>query len=454
MLKIPYGKDLVVDFPLITAGGTEFAAAAPASVAAGDATVAHTRLASANISGKTVTFTSGGTYEIKPGDTITGATSAATAVVMGVRLTSGTFAAGTAAGELFVRSDTGTFQAENLDVGANLNVATIDAALDAAGLFAFIAAKRFAAGVPGTQLEGARGLINIIDATATELWEDTQIPFETYDHPLAADPQGCLFRGTATAVAAGTLTAEDLDDGYVRHLSAEAGAAVGQLLYIESATTGAGQAIAIASYVHSTRDYTLLHNFGVTPTGTVVYKIYNALARSPAHIVASNDVDFTATQKTYVPTTTAKTVIDLFAAVLDQSTGQLDAGSFAAGAIAAAGIASDAFTLAKFATDLKARLLASASVTRVDAREAAAVDGAVATDAGNAATGFEVDTSVGADVRVGVLRLTSGALAGEARLVSWTGTTIAVLSHSGMPTALKQFSATPADAVTFEFRPL
>src|SRR3990167_6364485 len=287
MLKIPYGKDLVVDFPLITAGGTEFAAAAPASVAAGDATVAHTRLASANISGKTVTFTSGGTYEIKPGDTITGATSAATAVVMGVRLTSGTFAAGTAAGELFVRSDTGTFQAENLDVGANLNVATIDAALDAAGLFAFIAAKRFAAGVPGTQLEGARGLINIIDATATELWEDTQIPFETYDHPLAADPQGCLFRGTATAVAAGTLTAEDLDDGYVRHLSADAGAAVGQLLYIESATTGAGQAIAIASYVHSTRVYTLLHNFGVTPTGTVVYKIYNSLTRSPAHIVAA-----------------------------------------------------------------------------------------------------------------------------------------------------------------------
>jgi len=31
MLKIPYGKDLVVDFPLITAAGTEFAAAAPAS---------------------------------------------------------------------------------------------------------------------------------------------------------------------------------------------------------------------------------------------------------------------------------------------------------------------------------------------------------------------------------------------------------------------------------------
>jgi len=125
-----------------------------------------------------------------------------------------------------------------------------------------------------------------------------------------------------------------------------------------------------------------------------------------------------------------------------------------AGAIAADGIAADALTLAKFATDLKARLLAAASVTQIDAREAAAITGAVATDAGNAATGFEVDTSVGTDVRVGVLRLTSGALTGEARLVSWTGTTIAVLSHSGMPTALKQFSATPADAVTFEFRPL
>lgn len=75
--------------------------------------------------GRQVSFTSGGTYTIAEGDTITGATSAATAVITRVVLTSGTWAAGTAAGKLIFASQTGTFQAENLNVGANLNVATI-----------------------------------------------------------------------------------------------------------------------------------------------------------------------------------------------------------------------------------------------------------------------------------------------------------------------------------------
>jgi hypothetical protein len=75
--------------------------------------------------GREIAFTSGGTYEILEGDTITGATSTAFAVVTRVVLQSGTWAAGTAAGYLVFASDTGAFQAENLDVGANLNVATI-----------------------------------------------------------------------------------------------------------------------------------------------------------------------------------------------------------------------------------------------------------------------------------------------------------------------------------------
>ena len=75
--------------------------------------------------GRQVSFTSGGTYEILEGNTITGATSGATAVITRVVLTSGTWAAGTAAGKLIFASQTGTFQAENLNVGANLNVSTI-----------------------------------------------------------------------------------------------------------------------------------------------------------------------------------------------------------------------------------------------------------------------------------------------------------------------------------------
>lgn len=75
--------------------------------------------------GREIAFTSGGTYVIAEGNTITGATSGATAVITRVVLLSGSWAGGDAAGWLVFASQTGTFQAENLNVGANLNVATI-----------------------------------------------------------------------------------------------------------------------------------------------------------------------------------------------------------------------------------------------------------------------------------------------------------------------------------------
>lgn len=75
--------------------------------------------------GRELAFTSGGTDEIEEGDTITGATSGATAVVTRVMLESGSWAAGTAAGKFIFASQTGTFVAENINVGASLNLATI-----------------------------------------------------------------------------------------------------------------------------------------------------------------------------------------------------------------------------------------------------------------------------------------------------------------------------------------
>lgn len=73
----------------------------------------------------TLPFTSGGTYQIQVGDTITGASSSATAHVQAVSVSSGKWADGDVAGNLILRRLTGTFEAENLDVGANSNVATI-----------------------------------------------------------------------------------------------------------------------------------------------------------------------------------------------------------------------------------------------------------------------------------------------------------------------------------------
>lgn len=75
--------------------------------------------------GREVAYTSGGVYVVAIGDVITGATSGATATVRRIQLSSGTFGAGTAAGYLTLSGQVGNFVAENLNVGANLNVATI-----------------------------------------------------------------------------------------------------------------------------------------------------------------------------------------------------------------------------------------------------------------------------------------------------------------------------------------
>jgi hypothetical protein len=96
--------------------------------AGGTAAVMHKQSAAGWVAvalGREISFTSGGTVEVLAGDTITGATGGATAVVTKVILTSGTWAGGTAAGRIFFASQTGTFQAENLNIGASLNVATI-----------------------------------------------------------------------------------------------------------------------------------------------------------------------------------------------------------------------------------------------------------------------------------------------------------------------------------------
>jgi hypothetical protein len=75
--------------------------------------------------GYEVSFSSGGVYEIMEGDTITGQVSTSTAVITRVMLQSGSWAEGTAQGKLIYASQSGPFQAEDLDVGANVDVATI-----------------------------------------------------------------------------------------------------------------------------------------------------------------------------------------------------------------------------------------------------------------------------------------------------------------------------------------
>ena len=121
--------------------------------------------------GRYLPFTSGGTTEIVEGNTITGAISGATAVITRVALQSGSWAGGDAAGYLIFASQTGTFQAENLDVGASLNLATIAGnstaiTLPAAGRYEF-AVHNFFGTAGSKRLYGVNGV-----GTAFE-WDGT-----------------------------------------------------------------------------------------------------------------------------------------------------------------------------------------------------------------------------------------------------------------------------------------
>jgi len=74
---------------------------------------------------RSVAFTSGGTAELTAGTDIEGATGGATATVTYVSLSSGTWAGGDAAGTIYLKDQTGTFEAENLDTTGQANICTI-----------------------------------------------------------------------------------------------------------------------------------------------------------------------------------------------------------------------------------------------------------------------------------------------------------------------------------------
>lgn len=124
------------------------------------------------ISIRKLAYTSGGTYEIIAGNVITGATSSVTATVFGVQLASGTWAGGDAVGTLWLLNDqSGAFQSENLNVGANSNVATIAADSAKDGNFALLAGDYEIDGsLPAYDCDNHQGqLQNMTDSTTLKV---------------------------------------------------------------------------------------------------------------------------------------------------------------------------------------------------------------------------------------------------------------------------------------------
>lgn len=140
--------------------------------------------------GRELSFTSGGTTAIAIGNTITGAISGATAVITAVVLTSGSWAAGTAAGKFVFASQTGTFQAENLDVGATLNLATIAGdstaiTLTASGRYEFVN-NNFGGASGTTKMYGCSGVHRAFEFDGTTFVPiDTGMTTDTPEHIAA-----------------------------------------------------------------------------------------------------------------------------------------------------------------------------------------------------------------------------------------------------------------------------
>lgn len=164
----------VIKFPLIDFGATDFEAT-PVPIALGDAQWQKNGSPFANLSVRKLAFTSGGTVEIQVGDVIEGATSGATATVGYIQVTSGSWAGGDAAGDIWFASQTGTFQAENLDVGTDLNVATI-AGDSVVGMFGYVGNGCYYVVLTPTEASCEQGILTLIDQTATKEWEDQSIP--------------------------------------------------------------------------------------------------------------------------------------------------------------------------------------------------------------------------------------------------------------------------------------
>lgn len=175
-----YGVDALFFFPLVDRGTIDYVSGP--TIAAGDAKIFTNRQISTNTTAEVVAFTSG-SEEPAQGDVLLGATSASDATVMFVVVTSGTWFGGDAAGFLFLKSQTGAFQAENLDIsGGTANVLTIGG--DTARVFVSLGNGNYAIALTATEMTCANGSIHIVDS-ATKEWEDQAILFETYGNALA-----------------------------------------------------------------------------------------------------------------------------------------------------------------------------------------------------------------------------------------------------------------------------
>jgi len=208
-----YGEDALFEVPLIDYGATDFVTGV--TIAAGDAKLMTDQQVPANIIAEAVAFTSG-SEEPANGDQLDGATSGEDCIFMFALVTSGSWSGGDAAGVLFVKSVSGAFSAENLNInGGTANVLTIGGDFTA-GLFADAGAGRAFVAVTASEMTCQRGSLTLIDS-ATKEWEDQAIEFATMGHASAQYPFDLSDADGSTLTAiTGRLPAALTAGGYIK----------------------------------------------------------------------------------------------------------------------------------------------------------------------------------------------------------------------------------------------
>ena len=206
-------------------------------------------------------------------------------------------------------------------------------------------------------------------------------------------------------------------------------------------------------------------NFGVVATDSLLLvpvptRAADGGAEAPVGTITQDDFEITvatAAATTHIVTLTASTVV--WAGSLDGKAGKNrfsvdlsnDTELQVAGSVCEIWWESDATIDGQTVVECLARwTLETAGGKAMRILREYAVETSV-NDAAATTTGFTSTLDVSTDRRVGTVTFTSGDLDGESRLCDHTGTTVTILSDSGMPTSLKQWSAAPANSVTYIF---
>ena len=435
MYRIPYGVGHLFIVPVISQANTKLFKTGM-TIAAGDAKLRNRSQAFTNLAAEYIAFTSG---SVAPavGETLTGATSGTTAKVVGWFLTSGTWTGGDAAGGLFLESVSAALQAENLNgalAGANCMTIGGDSTV---ALMADAGQGNVAVPLTSVGAQTDYGQIALIDAADAE-WCASEIDFETVDHPLAGDPLGCILSD-----AVGSATGQSTTN--IRLSGAPTTAPkVGMFFRVIDPTN--------ATVNHMTgrvKTYTAGATYDVVPyetlpaalTAYATVKFYedNHVA---ARVVATEDIDLSATQKASV-TAAVPNAAAILAAIeageigadLDEiitTLGAAGAGLTALGdtrlaelgatnipadidaIITTLGVAGAGLTAVDLTTLTKARLLASGTVTRIDAREGTGGTITVAAGAHTTTSCLASDASSGVRTKGRVGVVVSGGIAKRA----------------------------------------